>query len=88
MRPLGILLFLACALGLGLPGCALSQRDVSVIAAASARCEVCAQAKTGGTIWCKNCDTGYVDGKKTQSCCDYTQLTGGNQCTICNGAGQ
>ena len=58
----------------GFTGCASSTGDSAC---------TCSQGKSGGTVWCESCETGYLAGQKT-SCKDCVTAAGdGRACTSC-----
>ena len=71
---------LALLLALGMTWGCTHTRDTTRPLLHKPPCEACARGKAGGTIWCQTCKLGYVDGKKTANCCDYAQLSSGEQC--------
>ena len=44
---------------------------------------ICAEGKAGGTIWCPDCDVGYVKGEKTTCKGCFTAKNGGPACESC-----
>ena len=51
--------------------------------ASTPACAPCATGKSGGTAWCKSCNTGFVKGKKVRCQPCYVAKTGGPACAAC-----
>jgi hypothetical protein len=86
-----IVIILACALLVGLVGCGKSEepsepkstspKSVSPEKApAETECAACAKGKAGESVWCEDCNAGYVEGVKTGCKGCYQAKLGGPAC--------
>ena len=72
-----------CLISVGLTGCKSSSGGADVTSSAAPACAACAAGKGGQTVWCEQCNAGFVEGKKTSCKACYMQAKGGPACTIC-----
>ena len=46
-------------------------------------CAACAEGQSGGTVWCDDCNVGYVAGEKTKCQGCVTAAANGTECPHC-----
>ena len=56
--------------------------DSNRIASASG-CQPCKKGLAGGTVWCNQCNAGFVKGNKTTCKSCYLAASGGPKCKQC-----